>query len=165
MNTFKASDSLTRPANTTAYAAGDVWTNGSNARLNFTGMPSPAGSGFLINSALCIDDGNQATKPDLELYLFDTDITDLDADNATWTPTDAQLQTLVGVIAFPVASFKGGDLTSGAGGNCVCWVNNVAVTCTPTTASSFTLYGVVVVRNAYTPLSGESLKFVLNVIR
>lgn len=160
MNTVKAEATITRLNDTTAYAAGDVWTSSTNARLEFTGMPSPLGSGFLINSALCICSAAQATKPDLELYLFDTDITDLDNDNVAWTPTDAQLLTLVGAIAFPVASFKAGDATAGAGGNAVCWVNNAAVTCTANV-----LYGVVIVRNAYTPVALESLKFVLNIIR
>src|SRR4051812_26805072 len=129
MNTTKVSATLARPANTTAYTAGDVFNDGATpgARFVFSGLPGFSGEGYEIHSALLIDDADQATKPDLELWLFDTDITDLDTDNATWTPTDAQLKTAVGVIQFATANFKGGDLTAGAGGNCACWVNNVAI--------------------------------------
>src|SRR5881409_1389682 len=152
MLTEFVSQSLVRPANTTAYTAGDVWTNGSNARMVFTGLNRNTGYGAEIKHALAIDDAAQATKVDLELWLFSADITDLDADNAAWTPTDAQLATLIGIIAFPVANFKPGDATAGAGGNAACIAANVGIA-----IKHDTLYGVLVVRNAYTPVSAETL--------
>lgn len=161
MQSAKITASVTRPADTAQYAIGDVVTDGSASRLVFSGVPGVLGSGALIESALCVDSAYHATvRPDFELWLFDTDITDLDADNAAWTPTDTQMESLVGIISFPVASFKAGDATSGAGGNCACPVNNVAV---HTTAN--VLYGVLVLRNTYTPVSGEKFTVVLNVIR
>ena len=160
MNTVVALASITRPADTTAYAAGDVVSTAGGARLTFSNLPDQTGRGFLIASAALIDSANVATKPDLELWLFDADLTDLDADNATWTPTDAQLEALVGIILFPTASFKGGDLTAGAGGNSACVQNNLNIA-----AKSDVLYGVLVVRNAYVPVSGEKFTVRLGVLQ
>lgn len=152
--------SITRPATTTAYTAGDVVTGSNNERLVFEGLPPFVSDGALIESAVCIDGAVVATKPDLELWLFDTDITDLDAENAQWTPTDAQLETLVGIISFATASFKLGDLTAGAGGNCACVQSNLGIAIkTPT------LYGVLVARNAYVPIASEKFTVRLGVIQ
>jgi hypothetical protein len=160
MNIAQPTVTLTRPANVTAYAAGDVVSDGSNARFVFSDLPDIVGRGFVIESAVLIDSANVGTKPDLELWLFDADLTDLDADNAPWTPSDAQLATLVGIIPFPTASFKVGDATAGAGGNSACVQSNVRIA-----AKANTLYGVLVVRNAYVPVSGEQFTIRLGVVQ
>jgi hypothetical protein len=146
---------VTRPNDTTAYTAGDVLCDSTSAPtiLTFTGATKEQGGTGTIVGATCIDSAAQATKPDLELWLFDTAIT-MDNDNAAFTPTDAELRTLVGVISFPVASFKVGDATSGADGNCVCDVQTLGVQVN-TVVGSNALYGVLVVRNAYTPVANE----------
>lgn len=157
VQTFSSSANVTRPNNATPYAIGDVVNDGATpgARLNFTGLPARGGE---IRSAVCVSSAYVAVSPDLELWLFSSDITDLDADNATWTPTDAQLATLVGVIAFPTASFKGGDLTAGAGGNMACVVKDAGLVISQTA-----LYGVLVVRNAYVPVANEKFTVTLKV--
>lgn len=142
--------SITRPANTTAYAAGDVISDGSNSRLAFDDCDERAGQGGVIQSAALISSANQATKLDGELWLFGADITDLDADNAAFTPTDDQLKYLLGVIDFATASFRVGDATAGAGGNSACVVANIGIA-----FPGRKLYGVLLAQNAYTPVSGE----------
>lgn len=160
------SATVTRPADTNAYNAGDVVCNSTSAPviLSFNGAQRN-GKGGVIQQAILVDSANQATKPDLELWLFDTAIT-MDNDNAVFTPTDAELATLVGVIDFGTSYFKGGDATSGAGGNCVCDVQNLGIpfTIPGGAATANTLYGVLVARNAYTPVSGESFTIRLKVL-
>jgi hypothetical protein len=55
MNTAKVTASITRPADTTAYAAGDVVSTAGGVRLNFTGLPDRTGHGYEIHSALLVD--------------------------------------------------------------------------------------------------------------
>ena len=156
--------SFTRPANTTAYAAGDVVCNSTSAPviLTFSRSSNQTNGNGTILHAVCVDSANVATKPDLELWLFDTTV-GMDNDNAAFTPTDAELLTLVGVIAFPTASFKVGDAASGADGNSVCEATpTLPFKCAGTTENA--LYGIVVVRNAYVPVSGETFSFRLKIL-
>ena len=59
------------------------------------------------------------------------------------------------MISFAQANFKVGDATSGANGNCICIADNLSIPI-KTLSGANTLYGVLVARNAYTPVSGES---------
>ncbi len=149
------SATFTRPSDTTAYAAGDVVCNSTSAPviMSFERVSLDDDGISILQDAICVTSANVATKPDLELWLFDTAVT-MDNDNAVFTPTDAELLTCVGVVRFPTGSFLVGDATSGAGGNSLCHVSNLGV---PVSAAQniTVLYGVLVVRNAYVPVSGE----------
>ena len=145
------SKSVTRPSDTTAYTAGDVVGNG--ATITFAGAARRSGESGVIQQAIIFSSAYVATAPDLELWLFDTTIT-ADADNATFTPTDAELATLIGIIEFPTADWHGGDLTAGVGGNHVCCVQNIGMPFNATGNDS-AIYGVLVTRNAYVPISAE----------
>jgi hypothetical protein len=59
-----------------------------------------------------VDSANQTVKATVELWLFDTTFTP-DNDNAAFTPTDAELLTLVGIIQF--STWFVGDATAAAG--------------------------------------------------
>lgn len=153
---MKLTGSVTRPGDTTQYTAGDVVAGGTPATIKFDVVARPGGGGIhCIEQGLLIDSANQATKGDFDLFLFDADVT-VDADNAAFTPSDAEMETLVGVISFVGSTAKAGDITAGAGGNLV-----TAVDCSVCFESSVTkLYGVLVARSAYTPVASE--KFTLN---
>lgn len=144
---------FTRPSDTTAYTAGDVVSDSTSAPTVITFPRATSDSISTIQQAIIVTSASVATKPDLELWLFDTTVTP-DNDNAVFTPTDAELRTLIGVIAFPTGSFKVGDATAGVGGNAICDVQtlNIQVNSTPAVNS---IYGVLVVRNAYVPVSAE----------
>lgn len=156
MNNSVPTASVTRPANTTPYTAGDVV----GSLLTFEGVAPLRGQGGLLESAIVITSAFVATGPDLELWLFSDTQADLDADNAPYTPTDAQMLTLVGWIQFPTANFRSGDLTTGAGGNQQCTAPSVGIA-----VNSDTLYGVLIARNAYVPVSSEVFTAKLGVIR
>lgn len=144
--------SFTRQNDVTTYAVGDVIADATPTTLTFVRSGEfSAGSG-MIQSAALIDSANQALKLDADLFLFDTAPTGYGNDNATFTPSDAHLQTCVGVINFAATAWRDGNLTVGAVGNTVCWVRNLAIPfkCTLLEAS---LFGVLVARNAYIPIA------------
>ena len=159
MKTNVLSASITRPSDTTTYAAGEVITADPAATLPFLNVPTLSGGGALLQSALITSRAAVAAKLDCDLLLFSANISDLDADNAAFTPTDAQLETLVGVVSFPTANWKAGDATVGAGGNAFCQVLNIGLA-----VRSNNLYGVLVARNAYVPVSGEIFKVSLGFV-
>ena len=116
--TYVISDSFTRPANTTQYTAGDVVNDlAASPTAQTISVGREIGGGGVIESALLIDAASQATKGDFEVWLFDTAVTPQE-DNAAFDPTDAQMATCVGVIAFG-STPKVGLATAGATGNCV----------------------------------------------
>ena len=149
--TARVQASLTRPANATAYTAGDAVSATGDGHLEFPGAVEVGRLSGSISNARLISGANQATKLDAELWLFRSDIADV-ADNAAFAPTDAELLTLVGIIDFPVADWKIGNATAGAGGNAVCEVTSLGIAFK---AAESKIYGQLVARNGYTPVSGE----------
>lgn len=156
LNTFNTASvvtSVTRPANTTAYAAGDVVAAADDSNLTFLGVVrqgnQPAFTGQ-VSTVLITSSANVGTKPDMELWLFSA-IPATVGDNAPFTPSDAELATLVGVVDLPQASWYEANSASGDSGNSCCIVQPSLVF----QGSSVDLYGVLVIRNAYVPVSGE----------
>lgn len=148
---------ITRPADTAAYAAGDVL----GTEMTFDGCARSAGGKGMIASAMVVDSANQATPPDLELWLFSSPISDA-SDNAPFVPTDVELASLVGIIPFP--NIYIGNATSGAGGNLAA-KSDVEMLGFACAAASDDLSGVLVVRNAYTPVSAEVITVRLAVLQ
>ena len=148
------SASFTRPANTTAYASGDVVCNSTSAPtpMVFSRATVTQGPKFsTIRQVVVVDSANQTTKLTGELWLFDTTVA-LDNDNDAFTPTDAELATLIGVVELGTPFV--GDATSGADGNAV-YVKSVSIPI-ETKAADNAIYGVLIARNSYTPVSAES---------
>lgn len=147
---------VTRPANTTAYAAGDVV--GDGTEIVFSNAVTKAGAAGYILGASIDRTGNETTEPDLELWIFTAAPADK-ADNAAFAPTDAEIQTVVGVVSFATDSWYDG--TAGTGGTTfamgtILSGSDLAVPPLFEAASGDKdLYGVMVVRNAYTPISAE----------
>lgn len=157
-NTVKLSATLTRPANTTAYTAGDAVTDNVTGLLLFNNAARNSGRTGSIDSATVLCSANQATKPDLELWLFSKSIAST-ADNAAWAPSDTEILDLIGVISFPVASFKVANAGAGVAGNVVQNINNIGQLYK---LDAEILYAQLVVRNAYTPTSSEI--FIINLL-
>lgn len=153
-NTRRVVASITRPANVTAYADGDAMSDVTgDAHLTFDRAVrkrgnSPSG---VINSARITSSANQTTLPDVELWLFSADIADT-ADNAAWAPSDAETLTRIGVIRFELADWQAMNRTSGANGNAGCELHNLGILFV---GAGEDIYGQLVARNAYTPVSSE----------
>jgi hypothetical protein len=153
MNVQKITALITRPNDTTAYTAQDVVSDGSGTRFSFTNPQGGYGIGGLIESATIVHSVAPATPPDLELWLFDTDIAAI-ADNAAFGPSDAEAAGCIGIVAFATASFKK------SANNEVCVQNNLGIA-----FQGPTVYGVLVIRNAITPTALETFRVSLEVIR
>jgi len=144
------SASITRPADTTAYAAGDVIGTATNHVLTFEdAIDEMGGDGadiLVIAKAWVIDSAKEATLPSLELWLFTT-APAAQADNAAFGVTDAEL--LAGFVGiFSLSTNYAGK----ASDNCVFESDEQAINCQ---LAGSDLYGVLVVRNAYTPISSR----------
>lgn len=152
---------LTRPANTTTYAAGDVISDATaDAYLTFDDCANKGPSLLtgVISGAKAWSSASVATKPDIELWLFRSAIA-ARADNAAIAFTDAEMLDCLGVIQFPLADWFVGLATAGAGGNCINQQNNVGIPYQ--LAGAAHIYAQPVVRNAYIPISGEIFTFEL----
>lgn len=154
--------SITRPGNTTAYAADDAVSDATDdAHLTFSGV-AQAGrlSSTIVGATASSSHDAGATLPDLQLILFRKDFTDI-ADNAMLEISDAEALTVIGVIDFPVANWVGMNSSS------VCHVADLALdikTGQDGPDNNVEIYGQLVMKNAYTPASGEviSVELVIN---
>lgn len=155
---------IQRPNNTTAYAAGDVIsavTSNDYHQLSGAVRGKGAQSGR-IKAASVVVNANQGTKPDLELWIFGSSIAEV-ADNSAFAPTDAEILTLLTIIAFPVASFKVGLSGAGAAGNIAQFQSQLDIPFRLGSGSDGTLHAQLVVRNAYTPIADEQFTVNLDV--
>jgi len=136
------SATLTRPANTTAYASGDEVTDTGGAIRTFTSAARATGLSGVITGASVSFSSNWATKPSLELWIFDTTSTPI-VDNSAFAPTDGVNDTLLGII--PLATTYQGDAT-GSTGNFA--MDSGSVNIPYVTVGSANLFGRLVIRNA-----------------
>lgn len=143
---------LTRQANATAYAAGQVVSDAGLVQLLFP-IARAGGLSGIIRELLVVDGSVPATKLDGELWLFDTQRAN-EADAAAFAPSVAQLLTLVGVIAIPVAAWK----VAGANG-VINHVTGLAIPFNQATSGETQLFGTLVARNAYTPANAGKIQF------
>lgn len=146
--------SFNRPSgNTTQYTAGDVIGTSPASVIEFNGVAISPGQGGVVYGATLIDKANQTTKlaaPELWLFSFPPAAV---VDNGVFAPTDDELaSSLIGV--FPFSSSYIGKADAGDNGNVVflCTDRSFAYLCA---AGRSSLYGVLVARNAYTPVSAE----------
>jgi hypothetical protein len=152
--THTSTVSITRPADTTTYAAGEVVCNA--ATLEFPGANSKGST--CLNYAVITSSQNSATKLDGELWLFSATVAAV-ADNAAFAPTDAEMLTLVTVVPFATADWKVGLSGSAGAGNATCQITGLAV---PISCRS--LFGQLVTRNAYPPIASEVFQITLGFI-
>ncbi len=147
---------LTRPADTTQYAAGDEITDTGGAILEVTGCANDFGGSGTIRQIDIIDSINAATDPDPDVFVYDTTSTP-QADNAAFAPADGVTETCL------YAADMGSAVASGA--------NNLFFTKSgldiPFTCggASKSLFVRLVERSTYTPTSGETFKVRLHIVR
>lgn len=157
--------SYTRPNDTTQYASGDVVANSTSAAtiLTFSNMAVAPGKGGVIQGVTLIDSVNATIKPDFELYLFNATIT-MQNDNVQWAITDSDLQKLVSEVDLPGAYFRVANVGTGATGNGTIVRDSlsIAYNCTTTDTS---LYGVLIIRNSYTPVGLETFDIQLRFLQ
>lgn len=150
---------VTRPNDTTAYAANDELSDSTSAPavITVTGAARASGGSVRLISARLIDSSNQATKPQLLIFLFDTTTTPGN-DNSAFAPSDSVMNTCVGVLPFNI--WYPGDDTSGATGNAVSPYMGPVLNIK--TSGSANLFARIKVLNAYTPTAQEAFKLRLD---
>lgn len=152
------SATLTRPTEAPAvqYAAGDIIANSLTTPtvLTFADCARVAGGTGVILSALVVLSTMETTAPQLELWLFDT-APAAQNDNVAFAPSTAEVRKLVAIIPFSEDRYLTGNQSTfrapavNEGFQCATGDTN--------------LYGAVVVRNDYTPVSAEVLAFRLKI--
>ncbi len=152
---------LTRPANTTAYAAGQV-IGDPTAAVGYIAIPNAgvdAQNFSIIQHMELIDSANVSPKADLEAWIFSAPPTN-QADQAAFNPSNADMANLISVVAFPLTGYNVGGPGAGAAGNAVNVQKNLGIPFNSSPSSNQqqvpqAIYIVLVVRNAYAPVSGE----------
>lgn len=149
------SASFARPADTTAYAAGDLVANsvtaGSVVPLAIAVARANGGTGRLIRARVA-KSGTSLTAASFRVHLYRTAPTVANGDNGAW------LTTIAGYLgAFDVTmdrAFSDGAMGIGAPltGAVISFVADAGVTA---------LYALIEARAAYTPVSGETFTVTL----
>lgn len=154
--------SFTRPANTTAYASGDLVANnttaGSVVPLEWPVTSAIAGSG-MVRRARLTKSGTTVTSGTFRLHLFQSTVTVANGDNGALSTTNAAGYlgyieidlTAAGANIFSDGATAIGAPASGAEINFRCGENSIK------------LYGLLEARAAYTPASGETFTVTLEV--
>ena len=164
-STISNKTSITRPADTSPYAAGDVMSDGTgDNHLTFLNAVQKGALSGAIGTARIISSANKATKPDIELWLFRVNPATR-ADNLTFNITDAEHEEVIGIIDFAVLNWKVGHPGADAVGSSSCEAQNIGLVFRggkSTTIADTNIYGQLVVRNAYVPVSAE--KFTVELV-
>lgn len=141
-----ASTDLTRPADTTAYAAADAISDSTSAPtaggFTLTGVARASGKSGVITDMI-VTSSNPAGGLNAELWVFDTAVTAVN-DNAAFAISDAEVKTLVAVVPFTLAA---------GANNAAAHIQNLMAGFT--TVGSANLRYLIRVVSAYTPISGE----------
>lgn len=148
MTICNPSASFTRPADTTAYASGDLVANsttaGSVAPLSFDGIWS---NRFSIKRVRLTKSGTTATNGQFRVHFYGASPTCANGDNGAWS-TD-QAAKYYGSIDVTVAAFTDG--CAGVGAATAGAELNVQLP----TANGHTVYALLEARAAYTPANAE----------
>jgi hypothetical protein len=140
---------ITRPSDTTAYAANDALSNSTSAPTSggftFTGAARVSGGGGTVLSATFNTSADASTLLQAECHLFTTSVTNIN-DNSAFAVSDAEIKTWLGKIYFSMFD---------AGNNGACHVSGVGISYV--CSGSADLRFLIRVINAYTPVSAEVL--------
>ena len=143
---------VTRPADTTAYAAGDVWADSTSAPtaggFTLSNMARISGGSGVITDLILVSGVANSTLQG-QILIFDAAVTAVN-DNAALTLTDAEALDLVAVVPF---NFAVGGVS--ATNNTTLSLSNLGISykC----VGSANLRFLIRVAAAYTPTSAETL--------
>jgi hypothetical protein len=154
--TLGSKNYVERPANTTAYAAYDAVSDvTSNDHFLFLRtLIGPQYSGKLKGVDVKVNANVAALQPDLDLWLFDTDIAET-ADNSPMALSFTDVLKAVGIIPIPVSGWRVSNNGAGAAGSIIQTVSvDIPFTLSSAEkAGTQRLFGQLVMKNAYTPVA------------
>lgn len=156
-HTARISAGFTRPADTTAYAVGDLVANdttaGSVTAMSFAIGRDALGSGGMIRRARLRKSGTSVVSASFRLHLYSAPPVPSNGDNGAWL-TDGAANYVGSIDVICDKVFTDGAAGNGAPGS-GSEINFTADTC----------YGLLEARGAYTPASGETFDVLLEVIQ
>lgn len=149
------SATITRPDDTTAYTAGDVFGESPAANIEFTNVLPEAGQHFYIVGARLVynADAVKANMSTFTLHLYSSAPTAI-ADNTAWTLIAADKDKYLGSIEITLPVDKGAVLVMHMDG--LSLKRKLA-------ASSTTLYGQLVTDGNFTPGSEDEIDISLEI--
>jgi hypothetical protein len=138
------SGSVTRPADTTAYASGDLIANsttaGSVTPITLNNVTRGANQSAQLRRVRVSKTGTSVTNASVRVHLYNTSsITCANGDNGAWSTDKAANHVAFIDVTIDQA------FTDGAFGQATCDINT----------NSLTLYALIEARGAYTPASAE----------
>jgi hypothetical protein len=153
-----------RTADATAYVAGDVISDGNEAgMLEFPLAASrKGGSGAVIRAFVGYED-NEATPPDLELYLFDDEGTGFQ-DNAALALVSLDLEKAIGVIDFTGSNAKIVNAAASPSGLLMYTTTLDVPIPFAAEADSASIFGLLVTRTGFTPSSAVKVWVKLGIV-
>lgn len=160
---------FTRPANTTQYTAGDQVgdTATPSTILTFANVVDQPAECICVTGAVLVSSAYQSSAPNFELWLFKSAPTTAN-DNEAAAVTDAQLQggNFIGriVLGGDSSSASPGLATSGSGGNAIVEQDAAVVFPVELADGATSIYGFLIDRGGYTPVSGERFDIGLRVL-
>lgn len=154
------SATFTRPADTTAYTAGDVVSNStsSTTMMTFSNVVSANGKGGYITGARLHTDKKSIT-PRIRVHLYSDNTATVSADNAAHQYRFADISKRLGYFDLPAMTTPA-DTTNSTESVGQDFTQRVRFQCG---ASSRTVYAVLEALDAFTPASGENFTLVLNI--
>ena len=155
--TAKPSASFTRPADTTAYASGDLVANsvtaGSVVPMQFTASRA-TGKGGMIRRIRLRKSGTGVTNASFRLHLYSAaPSTIANGDNGAWSTSG--VADYIGALDVTMDR----AFTDGAAGN------GLPITGGEINYVADTLFGLLEARGAYTPASGETFTVTLELLQ
>jgi hypothetical protein len=156
-STIKPSASFVRPADTTAYASGDLVANsttaGSVAPMSWTISRQGSGAGGMIRRVRIRKTSTGTTGASFRLHLYSASPTPSNGDNGAWLTNRAA--DYIGAFDCTIDRV----FTDGAAGN------GVPMTGSEINFAADTVFGLLEARGAYAPGNAETITVILEVVQ
>lgn len=151
------STDITRPADTTAYAANDALSNSTSAPTSggftLSSICRKSGGSVLITDVIVTTSNDAATLLQGEVWIFNQSVTNIN-DNTAFAVSDSEIKTCVAKVPFALED---------AGNNGFYHSQNLSILATA--SGSADLRFLVRVKNAYTPASAEVITVIVKGIQ
>lgn len=151
------STDITRPADTTAYAANDALSNSTSAPTSggftLSSICRKSGGSVLITDVIVTTSNDAATLLQGEVWIFNQSVTNIN-DNTAFAVSDSEIKTCVAKVPFALED---------AGNNGFYHSQNLSILATA--SGSADLRFLVRVKNAYTPSNAEVITVIVKGIQ
>lgn len=151
------STDITRPADTTAYAANDALSNSTSSPTSggftLSGICRKSGGSVLITDVIVTTSNDASTLLQGEVWIFNQSVTNIN-DNAAFAVSDSEIKTCVAKVPFALED---------AGNNGFYHSQNLSILATA--SGSADLRFLVRVKNAYTPANAEVITVIVKGIQ